>query len=161
MTSRKAILSATFAALLLLSTNPSLRAADVATNDLTARLAAAGVNVQGLHAVEVGGIVILKGKTTDHAIVDNAMAGIRNLGYTRVADLVTVTPPPDDAAITRTAERKLGIRALDGCSLRVDSSNGVLLVAGSVHYELQKDVALGALRNIDGVREIRSNLQLR
>ena len=50
-------------------------------------------------------------------------------------------------------------RALDGCSLRVDSQKGVLTVVGKVASPLQKDVAIGVLRNIDGVRSVKANFE--
>jgi osmotically-inducible protein OsmY len=113
----------------------------------------AGLNVQGLRALEVGGIVVLRGKAVDRATAERAGLLAQGLGYARVANLIQVIEPPDDAAIERTAERKLG------CTFHVDSQGGVLRVAGRVQHELQKDVAVSALRNIEGVRTLQTNLQ--
>jgi osmotically-inducible protein OsmY len=120
----------------------------------------AGLNVQGLRALEVGGIVVLRGKAVDRATAERAGLLAQGLGYARVANLIQVIEPPDDAAIERTAERKLAQqRSLDGCTFHVDSQGGVLRVAGRVQHELQKDVAVSALRNIEGVRTLQTNLQ--
>ena len=128
------------------------------TVDLTQQFVAAGIhNVDGLRALEVGGIVILRGETYDAANAEAAGNEAQTLGYTRVANLIRVIDPPDDERITRTAERQLATRALDGCKFHLDSEHGVLTVSGTVRYELQKDVALSILRDIDGVRELRAS----
>ena len=119
------------------------------------------VKIDGLSAVEVGGIVVLRGTTTDASLASRAGVLAQNLGYGRVANLIRVVAPPDDAAIQRKAERQLAIhRALDGCKFHVDSNAGVVTVAGKVDHELQKDVAIGVLRQIDGVRSVRSDLSM-
>lgn len=152
------IFSAAVAAALLLTAVPS-RAESVVT-DLTPKMEQAGVNVEGLRAVEVGGIVVLRGKAADRASAERAGLIAQNLGYARVANLIQVIEPPDDAAIQRTAERKLAQhRSLDGCKFHVESQGGVLRVAGRVQHELQKDVAMRALRNIEGVRTLEADLQ--
>ena len=127
--------------------------------DLTAQLSEA--KIDGLSAIEVGGIVVLRGTTTDTASALRAGVLAQNLGYARVANLIRVVTPPDDAKIQRTAERQLSIhRSLDGCKFRVDSTAGVITVAGSVDHELQKDVAIALLRQIDGVRSVHSDLSM-
>lgn len=126
------------------------------TIDRTAEFRSAGLNVNGLKAVEVGGIVLLRGDTDDPAVASAATAYAQTLGYARVANLIRVLDKPNDEQIERVAERKLATRTLDGCSFRVDSNKGVLTVDGTVRYELQKDLALALVRNIDGVREVRS-----
>jgi len=71
------------------------------------------------------------------------------------ANLIQLTSAPDDAVIQRLAERALSRhRSLDGCMLQVDSRHGVVRVAGTVHSELQKQVAAELLKNIDGVRSV-------
>ena len=108
---------------------------------------------------EVGGIVVIRGRTLDRAKAESAGRIAQSLGYARVANLVQITEPADDAAIQRRAERELAIhRSLDGCSFRVESQQGVVRIAGRVHSELQKDVAVQLLRNVDGVREVHSSL---
>jgi osmotically-inducible protein OsmY len=151
-------LSATILAALLILSIPAV-AADTspATNEVTARFADGGFKINGLRAIEVGGIVVLRGKTTDPAEVARVAEYAHNLGYQRVANVVGVVEPPDDAVIERTAERKLASqRSLDGCTFHIDSQDGVVHVAGHVQFELQKDVAIGLIRNIDGVREVQA-----
>lgn len=137
-----------------------VRAADPQANDLTPSFKAAGINIDRLQATEVGGIVVLRGRVTDRAAAVDAGRFAQKLGYRRVANLIQVSEAPDDALIARKAERELAIhRSLDGCSFSVGSQQGVVRVAGTVRHELQKDVALQLLRNIDGVRAVRSDLQ--
>jgi osmotically-inducible protein OsmY len=126
--------------------------------DLTSQLQSA-VNIDGLSAIEVGGIVVLRGRTTDAALAERAGVAAQNLGYGRVANLIRVVAPPDDAAIERTAERQLAMhRSLDGCKFHVGSSAGVVTVGGKVNQQLQKDVAINVLQRIDGVKSVRSDL---
>lgn len=161
MTGKARFLGAAVVAALVLIIDSSARADSTPqTVDLTPQFVAGGIQIDGLRAVEVGGIVVLRGETESTANALAASTFAQSLGYGRVANLIRVTDQPDDARIARTAERHLGLsRALDGCSFHIDSDRGVLTVAGRVHSELQKDVALGILRNIDGVRAVRASLQ--
>jgi osmotically-inducible protein OsmY len=143
-----------FAALLFAL--PAFGAAGPPAVDITPQFANAGLSVSGLRAVEIGGIVLLRGTTDDPANAAAASAVAQSLGYARVANLIRVVDDPNDEQIERTAERKLATRTLDGCSFHVDSNRGVLTVDGTVQYELQKDLALSLVRNIRGVREVRS-----
>ncbi|MEO8034957.1 MAG: BON domain-containing protein [Acidobacteriota bacterium] len=129
------------------------------TVDLTKQFLSSGAQVDGLRATEIGGIVLLRGETDDPAKAEAATTLAHTLGYARVANLIRIVDPPDDARIERTAERRLATRTLDGCNFVVDSNGGVVTVAGHVRYELQKDVAMSILRKIDGVREVRSSIQ--
>jgi osmotically-inducible protein OsmY len=157
MTTRKPAIGAAIAVALLISI-PS-HADSSAIVDLTSQMKNA-VHIDGLSAVEVGGIVILRGKTTDLALAQQAGVAAQNLGYSRVANLIQVVAKPDDAAIERVAERQLAMqRALDGCKLRVGSNGGVLTVAGKVTHELQKDLAVDVLRQIHGVRSVKADFQ--
>ncbi|MGH9424438.1 MAG: BON domain-containing protein, partial [Thermoanaerobaculia bacterium] len=128
------------------------------TRDLTQQLVTAGVSVDGLHAVEVGGIVILRGRTTDAASAQQAATIAQSLGYARVANLIQVDVP-DDARITRDAERQLAVhRGLDGTQIAVDTNNGVVRLSGKVTSELQKDMAVTLVKSIDGVRAVEMSL---
>jgi osmotically-inducible protein OsmY len=128
--------------------------------DLTPQFRAAGLAIDRLQAFEIGGVVVIRGRSLDRTAAEDAGRFAQSLGYTRIANLVQIVSPPDDAAIERRAERELSRhRSLDGCTFRVDSDNGVVRVAGHVQHELQKDYAVELLRNIDGVREVRSDLQ--
>jgi osmotically-inducible protein OsmY len=137
------------------------RAASVspATVDLTGKFVDAGADIEALQVSEVGGIVVIRGRTLDKAKAEAAGRIAQSLGFARVANLVQITEPADDAAIQRRAERELAIhRSLDGCSFNIHSDRGIVRIAGRVHSELQKDVAVQLLRNVDGVREVHSSL---
>lgn len=130
--------------------------------NLTPRFQRTGLAIDQLQAFEIGGVVVIRGRTTDRAVAEEAGRVAQSLGYARVANLVQVVPPPDDATIRRLAERELSThRSLDGCSFHVDSQNGIVRVAGSVEHELQKDYAIELLRNIYGVRAVQSDLKRR
>jgi osmotically-inducible protein OsmY len=130
------------------------------TSDVTARFADGQFRIDGLKAIDVGGIVVLRGKTTDPAEAARVAEYAKTLGYERVANVVGVIDPPDDPAIERRAERALAShRTLDGCTFHVDSQQGVVHIAGKVQYELQKDVAANLIRGLDGVRDVKMELQ--
>ena len=118
----------------------------------------ANVKIEGLSATNVGGIVVLKG-TADAAAAQQAGAVVKQLGFARVANLIVTKAPADDEGIRRVAERQLAsTRALDGCTLRVSCSKGVLLVEGTAYSELQADVARKVLRSV-GAQEVRVDLK--
>ena len=130
------------------------------TNDLTSAFRAANLGIDDLRVVEVGGIVVIRGRAIDKAGAEAAGTMARGLGYERVANLVQIIEQPDDDAIELRAERALARqRGLDGCKFQLDSDNGVLRVAGTVQFELQKDMAIQILRGVDGVRTIKSDLR--
>jgi osmotically-inducible protein OsmY len=138
----------------------SLRADSSKVNDITASLVKAGASVQDLKALEVGGIVVLRGRTDDRAAAEQVAILAHGLGYARVANLIQVLIPADDAAIERLAERQLGMsRSLDGCQIHVDSDNGVVRLNGTVQSELQKDVAIQLVRSIYGVKSVQFGLR--
>jgi osmotically-inducible protein OsmY len=110
--------------------------------------------IASLSARNVGGIVVLRG-AGDAAASARAVAAVKSLGFTRVANLITPTTPIDDEAIRRDAERHLAqMRSLDGCLLKVSCTNGVLNVSGTVQSELQIDAARSALRSLHGPQKI-------
>jgi osmotically-inducible protein OsmY len=128
--------------------------------DLTPAFREAGVTVDRLQVFEVGGIVVLRGRATNRQQAEAVGLLAQSMGHARVANLIQVFEAPDDALIARQAERELTInRALDGCRFKVQSNGGILTVDGHVRHELQKDVAMQVLRSIDGVREVRTDLQ--
>jgi osmotically-inducible protein OsmY len=121
---------------------------------------AAHLPISGLQLRSVGGILVIRGRTADASAVESATRLASTLGYVRIANLVQIVDQPDDAVLQRVAERQLGeTRSLDGCNLSVASSHGILRLDGTVHYELQKDVATEILRNIDGVRGVEATLR--
>jgi len=124
--------------------------------DLTNQFRAAGVNVDRLLAVSVGDIVVLRGQATNKAQAEDAARVAQSLGYSRVANLIQINEPADDAAIMRLAERELARhRSLDGTKLTVDSQNGIVLLGGKVQSEMQRDMATSLLRRVNGVREVK------
>jgi osmotically-inducible protein OsmY len=126
-----------------------------ATHDVTAQFVSGGVIVEGFRAIEVGGIIILRGHATDMSSAEQAGVVAQTLGYNRVANLIQIDAVPDDARIARAAERGLALqRGLDGTQIVVESSNGVVRLSGTVSNELQKDMAVDVVRNIDGVRSV-------
>jgi osmotically-inducible protein OsmY len=147
-------------AVLVVTVAPALYAETVpGTVDLTQQFLGGGVQINGLHAVSVGGIVVLRGQTDDPAKSVAAFDYAHTLGYNRVANLIRIVDAPDDEKIERVAERQLATRTLDGCSFKVDSNRGVVTVAGTVRNELQKDLAMSILHRIDGVVAVRASLQ--
>ena len=131
-----------------------------AAHDVTPQLVSAGVTVEGLRAVEVGGIVVLRGRTAERSAAEQAAAVAQSLGYARVANLIQVNQAPDDARIERAVERELSVhRGLDGTQIAVDSTNGVVRLTGKVYSELQKDMAVNLVKTVDGVRAVQASLQ--
>jgi osmotically-inducible protein OsmY len=155
---KSTLIALTAAAAIL--TGPMVFAQSPAAVDLTSSFRTAGLaDIDRLQVYEVGGIVIIRGRTDDSEKAAEASRIAAQLGYGRVANLVQLTSAPDDAAIQRAAERALSRhRSLDGCRLQIDSRHGVVRVAGTVHSELQKQVAVELLKNIDGVRGVQSEL---
>ena len=130
--------------------------------DLTPAIATGVNGISGLSALEVGDIVVLRGRTTSRDAAEKVATLVQSLGYQRVANLIQVVEPADDATIVRIAERQLGrARGLDGCNFKLDSNNGVLQLGGNVQSELQKDMAVALLRNIDGVKVVNASLVLK
>jgi osmotically-inducible protein OsmY len=157
---RIAAKAALAAVLLLIPVAASAVSEQPKTTDLTSVFREKGVTgIDDMLVVEVGGIVVIRGRVVAQAEAETASRVARELGYTRVANLVRVVEPIDDKRIERMAERELMIhRSLDGCTISVDSEGGVVRLVGSVRHELQKDVAISLIRNIDGVRAVRSEL---
>jgi osmotically-inducible protein OsmY len=146
-------------ALLLVLPQAESAALQAPARDLTQQFRAGGVAIADLRVYEVGGIVIIRGRATDKAKAEQAGAFAKASGFSRVANLVQIVEPVNDAVIERTAERELSIhRGLDGCKFRIASRGGVVHLSGQVQGEFQKDMAVQLVRNIDGVREVRSEL---
>ena len=163
MTGLRVLATAALAVLLLVPAAPAVYAATSQapkTTDLTKVFQEHGITaIDELMVIEVGGIVVIRGRVTDRAQAEAAGKVAQDLGYTRVANLVQLVEPIDDQRIERMAERELLIhRSLDGCTFAVTSSAGVVKLAGTVRHELQKDVAISLIRNINGVRAVKSEL---
>lgn len=153
-------LSAVILAALLFPIAQAEAATAPPATDITESFISAGLTVTDLRAIEIGGIVVLRGNaaSTDDAVRASQVA--RDLGHTRVANLIRVLEPVDDAAIQRMAERELSRhRGLDGSRISIKCERGVVNLAGQVSMELQKDMAVTLVRNINGVRDVTSSLQ--
>jgi osmotically-inducible protein OsmY len=123
---------------------------------------AAGVHVDNLRVIPVEGIVIVRGKVHDQESLERVSSILNELGYLRVANLMKITPAPNDEEIERIVERELHItRALEGAQLRVNSLNGIVTINGNVQHELQRDAAADIVRSVDGVREVQLAIDLR
>ena len=118
----------------------------------------AKVGVERLSVRTAGDIVILRGNA-DSAAAEAAVAIARNLGATRVANLIAPATPFDDEAIRRDAERRFAMnRSLDGTKIRVTVNEGVLRVDGTVQHELQIDVARSIARSVRGTKQVQVGL---
>lgn len=151
--------AAVFVALLTLGTAAMAADNTPQANDVTAQFANAGLNIDNFHAVEIGGIVLLRGDTLSASDAARATTVAESLGYARVANLVRLVDKPDDQKIERDAERRLATnRGLDGCALHIACRDGVVTVSGTVQYELQKDLVANVMRGVDGVRDVKVDL---
>jgi hyperosmotically inducible protein len=145
-------------ALALALSSPLFAESAPQAKDMTPAFASSGVSVQGLRVTEVGGIVVIRGRAADASQAAAASAFAQSLGYSRIANLIQIAPPADDQLIARRAERELAIhRGLDGSHLRIASRDGVVTLGGTVTSEMQKEAAIALVRNIDGVRSVRTN----
>jgi osmotically-inducible protein OsmY len=125
---------------------------------ITAALRRANVPLEGLTVHNVDGIIVLGGKA-DAAAADRAVAALNTLGFARVANLVKADTF-DDEGLRRAAERQLAqTRSLDGCTLKVSCSRGVIRVSGTIQNELQQDVARNVLRGVEGAHEVQVELK--
>src|SRR2546430_15845549 len=95
MRAKTSMLSAAVVAALFVVTIPAGADSNAAV-DLTPQFKGSDLVVDGLRAIEVGGIVVLRGKTVDPAMAERAGGFAQNLGYSRVANLIHVGTPPAD-----------------------------------------------------------------
>lgn len=128
--------------------------------DVTPEFVKAGAVIEGLKVIKLSDIVIIRGKTNDPAKAAKTVRIANALGYSRVANLITVRDDAtDDAAIEYTAHRRLELEpGLEGCRFKVDSRRGIIHLTGRVQSEMQSDLAFQMLRAIDGVKGIRNEL---
>lgn len=117
--------------------------------------------VDRLSVREVEGILIIRGSARNQSAIERITRLAKEVGFTRVANLVQVTPVADDQAIELRAERHLAqVAGLEGCRFAIDSNDGIVTLSGIVQRELQRDLARTELRRVAGVREVRSNLRV-
>jgi len=118
-----------------------------------------GLLVESLIVTEMDGIMLIRGRSADLATIDRVGQLAAELGHPRIANLVVYTPGIADEEIERNAERELAeARYLEGCKLSVSSKAGVLVVSGTVRRDRQKEAAANLVRNLPGVREVRTDL---
>jgi osmotically-inducible protein OsmY len=116
--------------------------------------------IENLQVRSSDGIVIVRGKTSDEAAREQATTVLRQIGVTRVANMIRVDAGRPDEEIARAAERKLVASPdLNGCRFAVRCDRGVLRVSGSIAAEHQRELAARTVRNIDGVREVQTDLK--
>lgn len=133
---------------LVLSATPTVES-------LRAAVAATGQDVTGVKIDVVEGIVLLKGSTGDRQAIAMVEKTVRDLGATRVANLIEFKQGITDAQLVREAELQLGrTRSLDGSRLAVRAKDGVVTIAGNFETETQKDAAEQIVRRIRGVRQV-------
>lgn len=157
-TTKSTLLGAAIIAALMCFPSTS-KANEIPSVDITPQLQRSGLDIDNLRGIEVGGIVILRGRALDADSAARAGAYVSQLGYTRIANLIQIAQPPDDGAIRRDVERKLSLqRSLEGSDIRVVSQKGVVTIAGKVSSELQRDVAVDIARNVNGVRAVKTDL---
>jgi osmotically-inducible protein OsmY len=123
--------------------------------NLTSKFLKGGIRIDHLLVYSLSGIVVLRGSTSNRERSLQAYRYARKLGYKRIANLIQITPPPDDAAIIRSAERQLDMeRALGGCRFHIDCKLGVVHLTGRIQRDMQRDIAIRTVARIDGVREV-------
>ena len=132
-------------------------APQVADDAIATAIGRTGARVEKLVVRNVGGIVILRGEGPATE-AERAADAVRSLGFTRVANLIRPMTYDDDS-LRREAERQLGTtRSLDGCMLRVSCAKGVIHLEGSVHSDLQEDVARRILKHVSGGQTVNVEL---
>lgn len=139
---------------------PAVMFAQPNARDVSAAFIQAGAVIEDLTAVQISGIVVIRGKTNDENKARDVSRIANELGFQRVANLIAVRDDvAEDAAIVYTGQRRLELEpALAGCRFRVDSTLGIIRLTGSVQRDVQSDLAVHILSKIAGVKEVRSDL---
>lgn len=124
--------------------------------DLTSTFVAHGADIEQLMVYRVSGIVLIRGTTLDRAKAAEAGRIATSLGYTRVANLISVVDgPAADALIATRGQRALDLEPmLDGCRFQVTSSVGVVQLRGRVKTEEQQSLAIAIVERVPGVKEV-------
>jgi osmotically-inducible protein OsmY len=134
---------------------PATPAADPAA--IAASLQRSEPGVKGIDVKVVSGIVIVRGECSDAASAARVTAAVQNLGYSRVANLIQVTPLVNDEDIRRAAERQIAQnRSLAGGRFAISCDQGVLKVSATVQSDAQEEVTRSVLKSVSGVREVRA-----
>src|SRR5436309_15358362 len=83
--------------------------AQVDAVNLTAAFVDGGVTIDRLLVYQIGGIVLIRGRTGDPLLAAAAGRFAARAGYRRVANLVEIVPESADAALVRGARLELGM----------------------------------------------------
>jgi osmotically-inducible protein OsmY len=126
---------------------------------ISGALRTAGIDTTGLNIRYVDGIALVGGNTSSRTDVAQINNLVKNLGYDRFANLVQVKEGISDQSIVRNAERQLTMQHnFEGCKFAVACQSGVLTVKGTVVRDVQKDAVRAAVKNIAGVKSVRTEL---
>lgn len=127
--------------------------------DLTNLFVTGGVDIDRLRVSEAGGVVVIRGRTSDQALSDEAGRVAATLGYVRVVNLIEIVPALADDAIDGAAMAGLRrSRELKGCTFAVETRKGIVYLLGEVGREQQKAFAVRLVGSIDGVKTVKSGL---
>jgi len=131
----------------------------VDATDLTAVFVDGGVKIDRLLVYEIGGVVLLRGRTGNPLMAAEAGRFAARAGYRRVANLIEIVPGLTDKALVKSARHELDMaRELDGCRFQIDSAEGIVRLRGHVVREAQGDYAVYLIAKIDGVKQVHSEL---
>ncbi len=135
--------------------------AQVDAVNLTAAFVDGGVTIDRLLVYEIGGIVLIRGRTGEPLMAAAAGRFAARAGYRRVANLIEIVPGLADKALVTGAQHELDMaRELEGCRFQIESVGGIVRLRGHVTREAQMDYAVYLIGKIDGVKQVRSELML-
>ncbi len=129
--------------------------------DLTTVFVDGGVTIDRLLVYQIGGIVLIRGRTDnpDMAAEGGRFATIR--GYKRVANMIEINTAIGDNGIDRLARNQLErARELADCRFQLNSVGGVVSLRGQIAQEFQRNLAIRLVNRIDGVKSVQSTLTL-
>lgn len=82
------------------------------------------------------------------------------LGASLSASAVSAAPPPPDSMITARAKLALWTSDVRSRSVQIDTNDGIVTLSGKVPSQEQKNLAEKKAKQIDGVRSVKSFLQI-
>jgi len=129
--------------------------------DLTAVFIDGGVRIDRLLVYQIGGVVLLRGRTGSPLMAAAAGRFAARAGYRRVANLIEIVPGLTDEALAASARHELDMtRELEGCRFQIELAEGIVRLRGRVVREAQGDYAVYLIAKIDGVKQVHSELTL-
>jgi osmotically-inducible protein OsmY len=133
----------------------------VDATDLTAVFVDGGIKIDRLLVYQIGGVVLLRGRTGNPLMAAEAGRFATRSGYRRVANLIEIVPALTDQALVKSARHELDMaRELEGCRFQIESAAGIVRLRGHVVREVQRDYAVYLIGKIDGVKQVHSELTL-